>query len=192
MADLASQLQRTGRRPFVIPMGGSTPIGARGYVVCADEIREQTQALGARLTDVAVASSSGGTQSGLAVGFAADPVRVHGISVDEPQDVLTELVRTISAPCAEALDRPAPREITVHTDWIGPGYALPSEEMVEAVRLFARFEGILLDPVYSGKGAAGFLALARAGAFEGHAVFVHTGGSPALFAYPRPAVPYPA
>jgi D-cysteine desulfhydrase len=191
MAALATDLEASGRRAYVIPMGGSNAIGACGYVRCADEIRSQAKTLDIDLGHVVVASSSGGTQSGLVVGMLGSGAAVHGISVDEPMDVLTGVVSRISEETADRLQRPRPTPdaVRVHTDYIGPGYAQPTDEMVQAVRLFAQLEGIVLDPVYTGKGAAGFIDLARRGSLVGTAVFVHTGGLPALFAYPHPTVP---
>lgn len=182
MASLADDLRAQGKRPYVIPMGGSNPIGALGYVASALEIREQIQP-----TAVLHASSSGGTQAGLTVGMGSIPV--IGISVDEPEDRLIGMVREISAGTASRLGVPIEQEVTVDADYIGPGYAEPTDEMVEAVRAFARLEGIVLDPVYTGKGAAGLIGRIRQGRHTGDVVFVHTGGAPALFAYPHPAVP---
>ena len=181
MASLADDLRAQGKRPYVIPMGGSNAVGALGYVASATEIRQQAAEAGFTPTAVLHASSSGGTQAGLTAGMGAIPV--VGISVDEPEDVLTGMVRGILD------DMGADGHISVDTDYIGPGYAEPTESMVEAVRAFARLEGIVTDPVYTGKGAAGLIGRIRSGLHAGDVVFVHTGGSPALFAYPHPAVP---
>jgi len=189
MAALATRLTEENHRPYVIPMGGSNPIGARGYVDSGDEICRQAHEQGLDLRAVVCASSSGGTQAGLAVALASTSVALHGISVDEDRDTLRAQVHDLAVRTAQPLDRAAPPldRVRVHDDQVGPGYAQPTDEMVEAVRMFARLEGLILDPVYTGKAAAGLLSLVRRGILaSGDVVFVHTGGAPALFAYPDP------
>lgn len=186
---LLSVLQAKGETPYFMPPGGSTAVGALGYVACAMELAEDAKAAGVPLNHVVVASSSAGTQAGLIAGFAALGlnVKVHGINVYEDDvDKLREAVRALATETLSLLGKgDAPFEVTVHHDWRGPGYGIPTSEMHEALRLTAREEAVLLDPVYSGKGMAGLIGLARAGAFgAGEGVtFVHTGGTPGLFAY---------
>lgn len=187
MTALAEELKGRGKTAYVIPMGGSNPVGALGYVASALEIRDQATELGFEPTAVIHASSSGGTQAGLTVGMGSIPV--IGVSVDEPEDRLIGMVSEIAQGAADRLGLPIEQPITVDPGYIGPGYAEPTESMVEAVRALARLEGVITDPVYTGKGAAGLIGRIRLGHHRGDVVFVHTGGQPALFAYPHPAVP---
>lgn len=189
MAVLADELHRQGKRPYVIPMGGSNAIGARGYADCGIELHAQALEQGLSQPTWVTASSSGGTQAGLVAVAGTTPI--WGISVDEPLDVLVPQVRSLAAAVAADLgmDRPANDSTRCTTDFIGQGYAKPTAAMTEAVRLFARTEGLILDPVYTGKGAAGFIDGIRQGWLRGDVVFIHTGGHPALFHYPEPAVP---
>ncbi len=193
MADVAAALRERGRAPYVIPMGGSNALGALGYVACAEELLAQCAAMDLRPHAVVCATSSGGTHAGLAVGLAPAEVEVHGICVDGDLAQQERRVRNLVALASAAIGRdPPPDPILLDAGYIGPGYAQPSPEMVEAVRAFARLEGIVLDPVYTGKAAAGLIGRVRQGRYDDRdVVFVHTGGTPALFANPHPAVPRP-
>lgn len=199
MEETAERLRAEGRTPYVIPVGGSSTTGALGYVDCARELVDQLAHAGAdgdALTPQAiiVPSGSAGMQAGLIVGLhalavqgvAAADIPVIGINVSRPGDQQEPKVRDLVDALAEQLGLPpVPAERTVALgDWVGPGYALPSAEMIEAVRLFARTEGIILDPVYTGKAAAGLVGQVRAGALdgEGAVVMIHSGGVPGLFA----------
>jgi D-cysteine desulfhydrase len=189
MRKVADDLAAEGRRGYIIPGGGSNPLGALGYVACAEEILAQSFDMGLRLDHVVCASGSAGTHAGLLVGFlgcnAALPLT--GINVRRPQVEQEGNVHRLAERTAALLGLPAtPREAVVALDrWVGPGYSLPTAEMVEAVRLLARLDGVLLDPVYTGKAMAGLIGLVREGAFKPgeRVLFVHTGGSPALYAY---------
>ena len=195
--DLAAEMQKVadevaalGRRAYVIPGGGSNPIGALGYVSCAEEILAQTHELGLRLDQIVCASGSTGTHAGLICGLVGNnsQIPLTGINVRRTRQEQEPNVHKLAQETAALLGIPGgiPREaITALGDWVGPGYSLPTPEMVEAVRLLAQVEGILLDPVYTGKAMAGLIALVRSGTFkEGQRVlFVHTGGAPALYAY---------
>ncbi|MBV8683373.1 MAG: D-cysteine desulfhydrase [Caulobacteraceae bacterium] len=184
-ADLGGQ----GRRGYVIPGGGSNTVGALGYVACADEILGQAFDMGQAFDRVVVASGSAGTHAGLLVGFQGrqSGMPVTGINVRRPRAEQEGNVHALVQPLAQKLGvAPIPREAVVALDeWVGPGYSLPSPEMVEAVQMLARLEGVLLDPVYSGKAMAGLIGLARRGDLKAgeRVLFIHTGGSPALFAY---------
>jgi len=196
-ADLPSELQAEaeavaaeGRRAYVIPGGGSNALGALGYVGCAEEILAQTFDLGLPLDAIICTSGSAGTHAGLLVGLLGADARIPltGINVRRPRAEQEGNVHALAVRTAELLgaSAPVPRQaVTALDEWVGPGYALPTEEMVEAVRLLARLEGVLLDPVYTGKAMAGLIGLIRRGAWrEGQRVlFLHTGGSPALYAY---------
>ncbi len=190
MGKEAEEVTREGRKAYVIPGGGSNALGALGYVSCAEEILQQTFEMGLKLEHVVASSGSGGTHAGLVTGFTGtnSGVPVTGISVRAKSAPQEEKLHKLANETADLLGvrGGVPREaFTVLDDYVGEGYSLPTEGMVEAVRLFARLEGILLDPVYTGKTAAGLIDLVRKGHFkEGENVlFLHTGGAPALYAY---------
>lgn len=187
---LAETLRAQGRKPYVIPGGGSNPVGALGYAACAEELVWQADAEGLRIDHVVHATGSAGTQAGLLAGLYAlnAPIPVTGFSVRAPRAKQIDNVHALAVRTAALIGARGelPREMVVaHDDQVGPGYGQPTEAMVDAILLLARLEGILLDPVYSGKGFAGMLAMIRAGVFgkNERVVFLHTGGSVALFAY---------
>ncbi len=188
MAGVADEVRAGGGRPYVIPGGGSNALGALGYVACAEELLQQGFAQGVAFDRVVVASGSAGTHAGLLVGLTGcnAGVPLTGIDVRRPRAEQEGNVHALALATAELAGAPPPpREaVTCRDEWVGPGYSLPTTEMVEAVRLLARLEGVLLDPVYTGKAMAGLIGMARAGELAGErVVFVHTGGSPALYAY---------
>jgi D-cysteine desulfhydrase family pyridoxal phosphate-dependent enzyme len=167
-----------GANAYPIPIGGSTPVGALGYVQAADELMEQVP----EPPDwIVVATSSGGTQGGLLAGLPAS-VRVLGIDVARPEPPLSETVRKLAARTAQLAGRPLPAFELHFADHTGEHYAAITEECRDAVRLAAQTEGLILDPVYSGKAMAGLIAAVREGRIGGTIVFWHTGGAPALFA----------
>ena len=187
---MANQVAALGRKAYVIPGGGSNPIGALGYVACAEEILAQTFHLGLKLDHVVCASGSAGTHAGFICGLVGN--RSHlpltGINVRRPRAEQEGNVHKLAQQTAALLgiDGGIPRAAIVALgDWVGPGYSLPSPEMVGAVRLLARIEGILLDPVYTGKAMAGLVALVKQGHFKKgeNVLFLHTGGAPGLYAY---------
>ncbi len=192
-ADLAvrivEELRGRGEVPYFIPAGGSCPLGALGYVGCALEIVEQARGLDLAIDRVVVASGSGGTQAGLVVGFvrANADIETLGVDIDDEPERVRGDVAGIAEGCAGllGLETPGRDDMVVIGGYAAPGYGLPNPGMVEAVRLLARLEGIVLDPVYSGKAMAGLIDMARDGriAADETIVFVHTGGLPALFAY---------
>lgn len=177
--------QSEGRQPYLVPYGGSNPIGAAGYFYAIKELLEQ----GVRPDWVFFPSSSGGTQAGMVLGaevFAFEG-KVLGISVDEPQDVLKERVARLASETAKCLDIPITFEVDqifVNADYTGEGYGIMNSIDKEAVHLFAEYEGLLLDPVYTGRAAGGMIDVIRQGFFskDEAVLFWHTGGSPALFA----------
>jgi D-cysteine desulfhydrase len=190
MQAMADEVAALGRKAYVIPGGGSTPIGALGYVSCAEEILAQTFEMGLRLDHIVVASGSTGTHGGLLAGLVGNNshIPVTGINVRRTREEQEPNVLKLANETALMLGVPGgvPRAaVTALGDWVGPGYSLPTPEMVETVKMVARLEGILLDPVYTGKAMAGLIALARKGTFTKgeNVLFVHTGGSPALYAY---------
>jgi D-cysteine desulfhydrase len=175
----AERLVADGRRPYPIPVGGASPRGALGYVGAADELSLQVPGL----RTVVVADGSGGTHAGLAAGFMWLDM-VLGVDVGTRPD-LDERVPEMAAAVAGLAGRSAPEgTVRIDHDRFGPGYAAPTEAAREAVGLAARFEGVILDPVYTGKAMAGLVAGVRDGsiATDRPVVFLHTGGSPALFA----------
>lgn len=190
MARIAEDLRARGGTPCVIPGGASTPLGALGYVACAEELLSQTFDMGRTIDHLVTASGSAGTHAGLVAGFhgASAGIPVTGISVRWPRAQQEAKVLELARRTAELAGASAevPDEaVVVRDDQVGPGYSLPTDAMVEAIQLFARSEGILLDPVYTGKAAAGLIAMVREGRFreDERVVFLHTGGSPALYAY---------
>ncbi|MEO0436671.1 MAG: D-cysteine desulfhydrase [Pseudomonadota bacterium] len=190
MDELAAQLQEEGRTPYVVPGGGSNPIGALGYVNAALELLQQANDQGLRVDRLVHGTGSAGTQAGLVAGFGLSNsgISVLGIGVNAPKDKQEEKVYDLAAETADLLGVPGgvnPTQVEANCDYVGDGYGIPAESTLEAIELFARHEGILLDPVYSGKGAAGLIDLIRQGAFgvDENIVFLHTGGSQALFAY---------
>ena len=189
MRAVADELSAQGRRGYIIPGGGSNPLGALGYVACAEEILAQTFDTGLALDHVVCASGSAGTHAGLLVGLLGNNAHLPltGINVRRPQAEQERNVHTLAARTAAllGLDEPPRETVRALDQWVGPGYSLPTDEMVEAVRLLARLEGVLLDPVYTGKAMAGLIGLVRQGAFKAgeKVLFLHTGGSPALYAY---------
>jgi len=189
MQAIADDLAARGRRGYIIPGGGSNALGALGYVVCADEIIAQSFEMGIAFDHVVCASGSAGTHAGLLAGFAAASydAPLIGINVRRAQAVQESNVHALAVATAELLKAPAPTQASVVAldEWVGPGYSLPTPEMIEAVRLLARLEGVLMDPVYTGKAMAGLIGLIRRGHFASsdNVLFVHTGGAPALYAY---------
>ncbi len=190
MLELAEAVRGRGGRPYVIPLGGSNVTGALGYVACARELVAQADAIGLAVDGVVLAASSGGTQAGLLAGIQTlgRRVRVIGIDVDADPAGTRERVRALLPPLSERLgiaDGVSPDEVEVEGGFAGDAYGLPTAAMAAAVTRLARLEGLLLDPVYTGKAMAGLIALIAGGAFRPSetVVFLHTGGTPALFAY---------
>jgi D-cysteine desulfhydrase family pyridoxal phosphate-dependent enzyme len=186
MDEAAEEIRRKGGRPYVIPLGASTPLGAAAFVDAAKEMLAQVAA-----PDVIVhASSSGGTQAGLVAGcaLAGAPTRVIGISADDPAPALQDQVRLLISGLPPLLGvRPetlASARIEVDDGWVGGGYGVPTAESKEAIDLTARTEGLFLDPTYTAKAMAGLIGRVRSRQLADHqtVLFWHTGGQPALFA----------
>ena len=187
---LAVELRETGRVPNVIPVGGSNALGALGYVVCALELMEQAKAQQLSIDHLVLATGSGGTQAGLLAGLhlQESDISVLGICVSRSAEEQEKKVEMLCAETLELLEseRALPREaVRANDDYVGQGYGLPTREMIKAVALAASSEGLLLDPVYTGKAMAGLVDLVYQGKFcsDDNVVFLHTGGIPALFAY---------
>ena len=191
MEAVAARLRGEGRRPYVIPGGGSNPVGALGYVTAALELVNQAAEMGLRVDHVVHATGSAGTQAGLVTGLVAlnSGIPVLGIGVRVPREKQEANVLALAQRTAEHLGLPGivrAEHVVANCDYVGQGYGIPTQGMVDAVRLVAETEGILLDPVYSGKGMAGLIDLVRKGHFpkDANVVFLHTGGQAGLFGYP--------
>jgi len=183
--DVYNQAQSAGRKPYLIPYGGSNPTGALGYVTAMLELADQK----INPDWIVFPSSSGGTQAGMLVGARQTGFsgKILGISVDEPAEILTARVADLAAATALSIgeDWDFPKdEVSVNDHYIGAGYAVMDNPEIEAIYLFAQKEALILDPVYTGRAAAGMIDLIHQGFFEDTetVLFWHTGGGPALFA----------
>ena len=187
----ATQLRDSGRNVLVIPTGGSTPLGSLGYARCAAEIAQQETELGLTFNQVVVPNGSAGTHAGLAAGFqllGRGTSIVKSYSVLSNRDTSAARTRQLTQDALALLGSSAivqAEEIAIDGSQLGDGYGLPTPAMQEAVRLMARAEGLLIDPVYSGKAFAGLLADLRQGRYRSGdtVLFVMTGGTPGLYAY---------
>ena len=184
MKEVALELEARGERVYQIPLGASNEIGSFGMVAAFEELGLQQLELGEEFDAIVFATSSGGTQAGLEVGkrvFNYPNLRLMGVSADDPAETIKENVLRAVGPMLSRLgrsDTPAADELFVDDAFIGEGYAIPTKESQEAFTLFAETEGILLDPVYSSKAAAGLVAYCREGRFKptDRVLFWHTGG----------------
>ena len=190
MEKTASELRRAGKNPYVIPGGGSNPLGALGYVACAEEILAQSFQKGVAFRHIFTTSGSAGTHAGLAVGLWGNRagIPLTGINISRPNSLQVPIVQDLAARTAALLgiQEKLPHDLIRCVEkYVGEGYSLPTQGMIDTVTLLARTESILLDPVYTGKAFAGMLDLLRQGLCgRGEPVlFVHTGGIPALFHY---------
>jgi len=190
-AEVVAAERAAGRRVYAIPLGGSTALGAAAYAAAMAELEQQREVQSVSFDRILFASSSGGTQAGMVVGAALSALRggqVLGVSVDLAETELKSLVAGLATETAALLAAPrvyAAADIHVNADYLGEGYAVLGEREREAIGLFAQLEGVLLDPVYTGRAAAGMLDLIRRRVIgrDETLLFWHTGGQPALFAY---------
>lgn len=186
LAEQATCLEAQGYRPYIVPVGGSNALGALGYVECAQEIAHQSEGV-VDFAAVVVASGSAGTHAGLAVGLEhlLPEAELVGVTVSRQVEAQLPLVERLRQSLAETLEVQAKAPINLWDDYFAPRYGEPNDEGMAAVKLLARLEGILLDPVYTGKAMAGLLDGVSQNRFcrEGPLLFIHTGGAPALFAY---------
>ena len=190
MEEKAAELRGRGKTPYIIPGGGSNATGALGYVNCAIETLAQANDRGLRIDHMVTATGSAGTQAGLVVGLEATRcgIPLLGISVRAPREQQEKNVYDLACKTAGHMGISgcvAREKVIANADYVGDGYGIPTESMIEAVNLMAREEAILMDPVYSGKGLAGLIDHIRNGFFTRgqNIVFLHTGGSAALFGY---------
>ena len=190
MQKVADKLSTEGKKPYIIPGGASNAIGAIGYVACAQETLQQLFEMNLSIDHVVVPSGSAGTHAGMVTGFEGNnaQIPITGINVSRPKDLQEKIVHDLALLTAEkvGVEQEVSRDsVTCFDNYVGPGYSLPTEGMIEAVKLLATTEAILLDPVYSGKTMAGCIDLVRKDYFAGceNILFLHTGGAPALYAY---------
>jgi L-cysteate sulfo-lyase len=190
MAVVADEVRANGGSPYIVPGGASNTVGALGYVGCGIEMLEQFAEQNLDIDHVVTATGSAGTHAGLAVGLrgSGSDLPILGFGVNAPQDVQEERVYKLSLETADLVGAPgcvSREDIIADCNYIGPGYGEPTDSMNEAILMLARFEGLLFDPVYSGKALAGMIDYVRQGRFtKGQKiVFLHTGGSAGLFAY---------
>lgn len=188
MNRLAVKLRDAGRKPYVIPLGGSNEIGTLGYVACVQEIVQQTADLNVHMDHVVSVVGSGGTFAGVALGFGLhySDVSLTGIHITGTNETQNPVVKQHIENAANYLQIPfnIPTDrMQFYDEYVGDGYAIPTDEMIAAVKLVAQTEGILLDPVYTGKAMAGLIDLIKQGVFtkDDNVLFIHTGGSPALY-----------
>lgn len=189
MEKAAGKMRAEGKNVYVIPGGGSNPTGALGYVNCAFELLGQVNTSGMKIDRIVHATGSSGTQAGLVAGMSAmnAQIPILGIGTRAPQPKQEQMVYDLACKtveklgCAGVVKR---EDVIANTDYVGDGYGLPTASGIEAIHMFAELEGILLDPCYSAKGAAGMIDLARKGHFKDERiVFLHTGGAAALGGY---------
>jgi L-cysteate sulfo-lyase len=192
MEKVANRLRAQGRKAYTIPGGGSNATGALGYVNCAIELVNQANDMGLRMDHVVHATGSAGTQAGMIAGLAGinSGVPLLGIGVRAPRERQEENVFKLACATLDKMGVPGAvkrEDVVANCDYIGQGYGFPAPDTIAAIETLARLEGILLDPVYSGKGMAGLIDLTRKGFFKKgqNIVFLHTGGSVGLFGYVR-------
>ena len=190
MEEHAVALRRAGRKPYIIPGGCSNPVGALGYVNCALELVQQANEHGLRIDHIVHATGSAGTQAGLVTGLAAmhADIPVLGIGVNAAREAQEEKVYQLALQTADYIGAAGSvqrGQIVANCDYVGPGYGVATQGMREALLMAARLEGLLFDPVYSGKGLAGLIDQISRGTFKTgeNIIFIHTGGSAGLFGY---------
>ncbi len=188
--NLMADLKTKGKNPYYIPVGGSNSIGSLGYISMTMELIAQANEMGIEIGSMVAASGSGGTQTGMILGADVEKSGIQTVGMAISSDA-TIVIPKLKDLCNQTSDyyelglSYEEKDIIFNDNYIGEGYGIPSEEMIEAVKLLARKEGIILDPVYSGKAFAGMVDLIKKGYFDKSkaVVFIHTGGTPALFVY---------
>jgi L-cysteate sulfo-lyase len=190
MEEHAAELRSQDRKPYIIPGGGSNPVGALGYVNCALEILHQANQQQLVIHHIVHATGSAGTQAGLVTGLRAthSGIPVLGIGVNASREAQEEKVYQLALETADHIGAAGcvqREDVIANCAYVGEGYGVPTDGMREALLLLARLEGLLFDPVYSGKGLAGMIDLIRQGQFkeDENILFIHTGGSAGLFGY---------
>ena len=188
--NLMADLKTKGKNPYYIPVGGSNSIGSLGYISMTMELIAQANEMGIEIGSMVAASGSGGTQTGMILGADVEKsgIQTVGMAISSDATVVIPKLKDLCNQTSEYYELGLSyeeKDIIFNDNYIGEGYGIPSEEMIEAVKLLARKEGIILDPVYSGKAFAGMVDLIKKGYFDKSkaVVFIHTGGTPALFVY---------
>ena len=189
MEKVADELRSEGKHPYIIPIGGASPIGCLGYIFGAREIKEQLISRGIHPDVIIHASSTGGTLAGLEIGRRLFELHVPIITMSVYRSA-DELAKRVVQEAEETIDylnlklSLRPSDLSIYDEYIGPGYGIVTQEVVKTIQLFARTEGIILDPVYSAKAAWGLVDLIAQGIFKSNqtVLFIHTGGIPGLFA----------
>ncbi|GFM63855.1 D-cysteine desulfhydrase [Pseudomonas cichorii] len=186
---LAARLRTSGKKPYLVPIGGSSAVGALGYVRAGLELAEQIKQTGLDFSAVVLASGSAGTHSGLALALAEQlpELPVIGVTVSRSEEAQLPKVQGLAERTAELLDiaLPSAFKVQLWDEYFAPRYGEPNAGTLSAIKLIASHEGLLLDPVYTGKAMAGLLdGIGRQRFNDGPLIFLHTGGAPALFAYP--------
>lgn len=186
---LAARLSSSGKKPYLVPIGGSNALGALGYVRAGFELAEQIQQTGLEFAAVVLASGSAGTHSGMALALAEalPQLPVIGVTVSRPKETQAPKVQGLAEQTAELLGvaLPSAFKVELWDEYFGPRYGEPNAGTLSAIKLVSSHEGMLLDPVYTGKAMAGLLdGIGRQRFNDGPIIFLHTGGAPALFAYP--------
>ncbi|MEX0451573.1 D-cysteine desulfhydrase [Spiribacter sp. 218] len=192
MEDAAERFKEQGAKTYIVPGGGSNEVGALGYVAAALELVYQANERNLRIDRVVHATGSAGTQAGLVTGLCGirAAIPVLGIGVRHPKPKQEDIVYNLAASTCDFLgieEAVSRGDVVANTDYVGEGYGVPAPDTLDAIDRLAKLEGILLDPVYSGKGMAGLIDLIQKGEFsqDENVVFLHTGGSAALFGYPE-------
>jgi D-cysteine desulfhydrase family pyridoxal phosphate-dependent enzyme len=198
LRELPDQLRKESHKPYVIPVGGSNGVGATGYVLAMIELVEQLNEINRRVDHVVFASSSGGTQAGIVVGAKVTGFdgKLHGVSIDKddrggaPYELELAEIANETAKYIDFDAQFAPKDFNVLYSYLGGGYGIVSDLEREAIRLLGSREGIVLDPVYTGRSMGALIDLVRKKAFRSDetVLFWHTGGAPALFAYAKDLV----
>jgi L-cysteate sulfo-lyase len=190
MMDAAAEVEKAGHSPYLIPLGGSTPVGVTGYVAAMEELMGQLADLDLHVDAIVMPTGSGGTQAGMLVGAKALGFRgqIVGMSVFADGETVRAILRELVPSTSKSLGLDVSlddKDLVVYDDYLGGGYGVLGEPERQAIRLVARSEALLLDPVYTGRAMAGFLDLIDKGVFHsGQTIlFWHTGGAVALFAY---------
>lgn len=185
---LVAQLISVGKKPYLIPVGGSNEMGSLGYVRCAKEIVTQIKEQDLAIDHIVLATGSAGTQAGLLVGLITEQVDIPvlGICVSRDSQAQNKVVQELLEKTLNYIGLAtslAQHRVFTDGSYYGEGYGIPTEATIDAIRQCAQLEGLLLDPVYTGKGMAGLIDLAKQGKLGENILFLHTGGSQGLFAY---------
>ncbi len=190
MEDIAADLRSKGHNPYLIPRGASCPLGAVGYVTAVAEICEQLDKQDIQAQYLFAAAGSSGTMAGLTVGakYFQAPFQVIGVSTNRKKEELSVKISDLANETAQLLDMDLtfnPDEMTIYDEYVGKGYGIPTPQAIEAIRLVAHTQGIILDPVYTAKVMSGLIDLIRQGRFtdKDTIIFLHTGGTASVFAY---------